>query len=132
MLLAVLCSFVATAWYLVGSGGSPGQPRVSLFVAAGSRPSPHCSVRAAAGSLRQLDAKVTESRPLRFFAYTCGEMSDMPADTQSGMIETLPPPSGVFSGFQRNRHGMLTCMELLAAPFSSKHDYHSDLEVQTV
>ena len=89
MLLAVLCSFVATAWYLVGSGGSPGQPRVSLFVAAGSRPSPHCSVRAAAGSLRQLDAKVTESRPLRFFAYTWGEMSDMPADTQSGMIETF-------------------------------------------
>ncbi|MAU59900.1 MAG: DNA ligase (NAD(+)) LigA [Parvibaculum sp.] len=44
---------------------------------------------AAAGSLRQLDAKVTESRPLRFFAYTWGEMSDMPADTQSGMIETF-------------------------------------------
>ncbi len=43
----------------------------------------------AAGSLRQLDAKVTASRKLKFFAYAWGEMSDMPADTQYGMVQVF-------------------------------------------
>ncbi|KPH08946.1 NAD-dependent DNA ligase LigA [Rhizobium acidisoli] len=43
----------------------------------------------AAGSLRQLDAKVTASRKLKFFAYAWGEMSEMPADTQFGMVQAF-------------------------------------------
>jgi DNA ligase (NAD+) len=41
----------------------------------------------AAGSVRQKDPAVTASRPLGFFAYAWGEMSEMPADTQSGVVE---------------------------------------------
>ncbi len=41
---------------------------------------------AAAGALRQLDASVTATRPLRFFAYTWGAASTLPADTQTGVI----------------------------------------------
>jgi len=43
----------------------------------------------AAGSLRQKDPSITASRPLGFFGYAWGEMSAMPADSQSGMLKWL-------------------------------------------
>ncbi len=44
---------------------------------------------AAAGSLRQLDAAITASRPLRFFAYSWGEVGELPAQTQWGVLEAF-------------------------------------------
>ena len=44
---------------------------------------------AAAGSLRQKDAAVTESRPLGFLAWGWGETSDLPGETQFAVIEAI-------------------------------------------
>ncbi|MFO1135616.1 MAG: NAD-dependent DNA ligase LigA [Rhodoblastus sp.] len=52
----------------------------------------------AAGSLRQIDASITAQRPLRFFAYAWGEVSNMPAKTQKGMLDFLH-----HAGFATNR-----------------------------
>ncbi len=52
---------------------------------------------AAAGSLRQIDAAVTASRPLRFFAYAWGEASAPLGDTQIDSVKRLSR-----LGFQTN------------------------------
>lgn len=74
---------------------------------------------AAAGSLRQLDAEITRARPLRFFAYSWGELSEQLAPTQTGAIARLKA-----FGFQTNpltrRCG--TTAELIA--------HYKDIEAQ--
>jgi DNA ligase (NAD+) len=73
----------------------------------------------AAGSLRQKDPNITASRPLRFFAYAWGEMTEMPADKQSAMIKWLGS-----AGFHVNPIWKLchSAEELLA--------FHHDIELQ--
>ena len=73
----------------------------------------------AAGSLRQLDPEVTASRPLRFLAYAWGEVSEMPADTQWGMLQWMQR-----RGFPTNPLSKLcrSLEELLA--------FHHDIELE--
>jgi len=44
---------------------------------------------AAAGSLRQKDAKITAARPLRFLAHGWGEATALPGETQFDVIKTI-------------------------------------------
>jgi len=60
----------------------------------------------AAGSLRQLDASVTASRKLKFFAYAWGDMSELPADTQHGMIEAFKSWGFPVNPLTKRLHGI--------------------------
>jgi DNA ligase (NAD+) len=71
----------------------------------------------AAGSLRQKDPSVTASRPLGFFAYAWGEISAMPQDTQSGMIEWFEARGFKTNPLTKIRHSV---EQLLA--------FHRDIE----
>ena len=57
---------------------------------------------AAAGSLRQLDPAITRARPLRFFAYAWGALSEPLAATQLGAVERMRD-----LGFQTNPETVL-------------------------
>lgn len=75
---------------------------------------------AAAGSLRQLDPAITQQRPLRFFAYALGEVSEPFAQTQSEIRTQL---SGW--GFTLNEPSE-TCKESNAS-LSSLQQYYDML-----
>ncbi|MEO1329398.1 MAG: NAD-dependent DNA ligase LigA [Pseudomonadota bacterium] len=61
---------------------------------------------AAAGSLRQLDSRVTKSRPLRFFAYAWGAAPALPADSQSGVLAAFKDWGFVVNALTRRCEGV--------------------------
>lgn len=59
----------------------------------------------AAGALRQLDAKITASRPLRFFAHGWGELSEPLAETQYESVQRLAELGFPLAGIKRAKNG---------------------------
>jgi len=73
---------------------------------------------AAAGSLRQLDPGVTAARPLRFFAYAWGEVSEPLADTHQRFLAWLEAagfPVNPLARLCRDLDGMLAFYREVAA-----------------
>jgi DNA ligase (NAD+) len=78
---------------------------------------------AAAGSLRQLDPSITASRPLRFFAYTWGEVSEPMADAQWEALARLQA-----WGFRHQEPSVR--VTVTGADLSPLVSYYRDLEEQ--
>ena len=75
---------------------------------------------AAAGGLRQLDPAVTRQRPLRFFAYALGEVSQPFASTQQGIRDALAA-----WGFRLNQPSVLCPVR--GAGIEALARYHDEL-----
>jgi DNA ligase (NAD+) len=79
---------------------------------------------AAAGSLRQKDAAVTASRPLRFYAHGWGEVSALPADTQLEVMRAIESWGLPIAG----NLGRFTGLDALLAHYRTIEAQRADLD----
>ncbi len=80
---------------------------------------------AAAGSLRQLDPRMTAQRPLRFFVYGWGELHGL-ATTQPQRFEEPTPNGKKASTLPRETHSrMLEWLAELGLPVNTRYNQHA-------
>ncbi len=83
---------------------------------------------AAAGSLRQLDPRITAERPLHFFAYAWGEASSLPAKTHSGVIARFRTWGLVINPFSKTCHGVDEALAVHRGLESMRADLDYDID----
>ncbi len=83
---------------------------------------------AAAGSLRQLDPQITASRPLKYFAYAWGELSQPLADTQIGALHRLAQLGFKVNELTRLCHGPRQLLEHYQRIEAARPDLGYDID----
>ncbi len=83
---------------------------------------------AAAGSLRQLDPEITRSRPLRFFAYSWGEISEDFADTHHGFLDKLKAWGFTTNPLSERCQTVDEALDVYARIGAGRHDLPYDID----
>ena len=73
-------------------------------------------------------SSITASRPLKFFAYAWGEMSEMPADTQHGMLEWMGKAGFAVNPLIKLARASMTCWRSTARSASKRAKLGYDID----
>ena len=83
---------------------------------------------AAAGSLRQLDSKITATRPLAFFVYGIGEVSEIIANTQTELLQQLHAFGFCISPNYQIAHDVEECQRCYEKLMQNRHTFDYEID----
>jgi len=82
----------------------------------------------AAGSLRQLDPRITAARPLRFFCYGAGRASETLAGAQAGLLRVLAGLGLPVNGLFRECPGLAAVLDYCQEMEEKRHDLDYEID----